>query len=172
MPKNYQRRIDKALDACKANEYLHEVVWDDSDAAADVGEMFQMIAYDLENMRPESDSIRRLFATAGLSAWNPFHWAELLHIFAEVHYEKGTPGHPIWNGPERKEMLSEKLHELALKTGDYRMKRLAQSFIELQPRPIPSLKTAKAVLNVARQLKIKLRRPKRSARGSSPRGRR
>ena len=159
MPKIYERRINKALDAAKANIYLHEVLWDESDSATEVGEMFQMIAYDLANVYEPSDSVRRLFEAAGLSVWNPFHWAELLHIFAVVHYENGAPGHPIWNGPERKRLLTKALRRLARDTGKYEMKALAGEFLSLDPNPIPSLKKPKAVLNAVRQLKIKVQRP-------------
>jgi hypothetical protein len=159
MPKKqYKKRIEQGLTKFCADTEIQGAMFDRNSSAADVGDVFQMVADDFEDGAC-GESVKRLFRDAGFSPQNPFHFGYLIELLAEVHYTDGKRGRPITRTSERAKLMHEHLNALARENNEYRIKHLAKLYIEKCPDRIRSLKTPGGVLTAMNFLKIKIPKP-------------
>jgi hypothetical protein len=81
------KRIGKELVDFRSRRFLHKSI---SAFKHDVQDNFESIVNHLD--MPGWRHVRRAFDETGLDPNDPLCWAELLRLFATVHYKAGDPG--------------------------------------------------------------------------------
>jgi hypothetical protein len=148
--KRYAKRTEQGLSKIQERAFLYRSI-DAVEGRHFYGRSFAGVLRHLDG--EEWDPVRRAFSETGLNTKDPKCWAELLLLFATVHYKPGAPGRKK-HAPSYDEKFAQDL--LAVSQGKTIGKsELARNFLEssiAEEGVYRSLKGEKGVLSAIRRL--------------------
>jgi hypothetical protein len=156
--KGYKDRVNLGLLRLKEDLEIQDPLFDLVSAAADVGEIFQLVADSLDDLG--ENSIGQAFSDSGLNPQSPFHWGYLLQLFAEAHYGGGKEGRPKTRTSQYRRIFKRRLKELQKKHSDEPRSKIFEKFaLEFGGRaPFQTLKTEDGVKTAYYEMKKPLSR--------------